>query len=224
MKKKEITILNTDTALLKLIAVITMSIDHIGAILFPQYLIFRIIGRISFPLFAYSTFIGYFKTKDLKKYLVRIIILAVISEPIYLLVFDKGYFSLNVFFAFFCELLILKCLDKKNYYYLFLIVPIMILINVEYAYQLLFFIPIFYYCRYNEFIFSLSLITFYFNFFLSNSIYNSSPSCINGFGLLCLPLILINTKTNIKINKWFYYLFYPVHLLILYAIKCIIFF
>ena len=38
---------------LKLIAMIIMFIDHIGAILLPEYQIFRLIGRLSFPIFAY---------------------------------------------------------------------------------------------------------------------------------------------------------------------------
>ena len=42
--------LNTDTGFLKLIAIVTMLIDHMGAIFFPQYRVMRIIGRIAFPV------------------------------------------------------------------------------------------------------------------------------------------------------------------------------
>ena len=38
---------------LKIIACITMLLDHMGFILFPEYPIFRIIGRIAFPIFAF---------------------------------------------------------------------------------------------------------------------------------------------------------------------------
>ena len=45
--------------MLKLIACLTMIIDHIGVIFFPSMLIFRIIGRLSMPLFAYSLAKGF---------------------------------------------------------------------------------------------------------------------------------------------------------------------
>lgn len=45
--------------MLKIIAAITMTIDHIGAILFPHILILRIIGRIAFPIFAFMIAEGY---------------------------------------------------------------------------------------------------------------------------------------------------------------------
>ncbi|MCF0110995.1 MAG: hypothetical protein HUJ58_03775, partial [Erysipelotrichaceae bacterium] len=38
---------------LKWIALVTMTIDHIGYFLFPRYKILRIIGRIAFPLYAF---------------------------------------------------------------------------------------------------------------------------------------------------------------------------
>ena len=64
MKKDKITILNQDTNLLKIIAVICMTIDHIGCYLLNDNFYFRLIGRIAFPLFTYSIMIGYFKTKE----------------------------------------------------------------------------------------------------------------------------------------------------------------
>ena len=38
---------------LKIIACILMVVDHLGAILLPQYMILRVIGRLSYPIFAY---------------------------------------------------------------------------------------------------------------------------------------------------------------------------
>lgn len=215
-------VLNQDTQLLKLIAVITMVIDHIGAILFPNIIILRVIGRISFPLFAFSTFIGYFKTKDLKKYLLRLFILAVISQPIYMIAFERYYLSLNVFFSLIFELIIIYLLDKKKWWYIPFPVILMFLLNANYSAHLLILIPIFYYTRSKDFLFALSMITFYFNYAVSYSTSGSFPVTMYAFGIFALPLMLIKTKSNIKINKWFYYIFYPVHLLILLMIKYII--
>ena len=42
--------LNNDTNFIKIIAMITMLVDHLGAMVFPQYRVMRIIGRIAFPI------------------------------------------------------------------------------------------------------------------------------------------------------------------------------
>ena len=40
---------NLDTDLLKLIAILSMVIDHVGSVFFPEYPVFRWIGRLTFP-------------------------------------------------------------------------------------------------------------------------------------------------------------------------------
>lgn len=44
---------NLDTNLLKLIAIISMTLDHVGSVFFPQIPAFRWIGRLAFPIFCY---------------------------------------------------------------------------------------------------------------------------------------------------------------------------
>ena len=53
---------------LKIIALITMLIDHIGCIFFPNIIVFRVIGRLSYPIFAMFIAEGYYYTKSRKKY------------------------------------------------------------------------------------------------------------------------------------------------------------
>ena len=55
--------------LLKIIAIITMTIDHLGVVFYPQHLIFRVVGRLSFPLFSYLLVLGLESTRNQKKYL-----------------------------------------------------------------------------------------------------------------------------------------------------------
>lgn len=70
---------------LKTIAIIAMVIDHIGVYFLPFlpniiYVICRTIGRIAMPIFAYLIVQGFFHTKDYKKYVLRLGILAVITQ------------------------------------------------------------------------------------------------------------------------------------------------
>lgn len=51
---------------LKLLALLTMTVDHIGVHLFPQYPILRIIGRLAFPIYAYCIAEGCVHTKTAK--------------------------------------------------------------------------------------------------------------------------------------------------------------
>ena len=72
---------------LKCIAVVTMVIDHIGAILYPGDLIFRYIGRIAFPIFCFLLVEGFFHTHDRIQYMIRLGIFAILSEIPYDLAF-----------------------------------------------------------------------------------------------------------------------------------------
>ena len=74
---------------LKLIAMITMLIDHIGLLFFPQYRWMRTIGRIAFPIFAYQLALGYEKTHDRLAYGQRLLLFACISQIPYVFLNPK---------------------------------------------------------------------------------------------------------------------------------------
>ena len=63
---------------LKMIAIIAMLIDHIGLAIDNHTM--RIIGRLAFPIFAFQLVIGYKYTKNLKKFIGRLLLFAIISE------------------------------------------------------------------------------------------------------------------------------------------------
>lgn len=72
------------------VAALTMLIDHIGAVFFPTMAGFRAIGRLSFPLFAFGIAQGVAYTHDFRRYLGRLLLTAVLSQPIYMLLFDTS--------------------------------------------------------------------------------------------------------------------------------------
>ncbi len=78
---------NLDTNLLKLIAICSMLLDHVGSVFFPQIPLFRWIGRLAFPIFCYCLTVGLLYTHDVRKYLTRLGIFALVSQPFYILAF-----------------------------------------------------------------------------------------------------------------------------------------
>ena len=68
---------------LKILALISMTIDHVGVVLFPQYEILRIIGRLAYPIFAYMIAEGCFYTRNKKRYLGGIAALGLVCQLVY---------------------------------------------------------------------------------------------------------------------------------------------
>ncbi|TEB13557.1 TraX protein [Pelotomaculum sp. FP] len=95
-----------------ILAMTTMFIDHLGISLFPDNEIFRIIGRLAFPLYAYSLAVGFIKTHSRKNYIQRLFRLALVSQiPYMLLLNTKG---LNVIFTLLLSLIVLIEFEKYD--------------------------------------------------------------------------------------------------------------
>ena len=107
---------------LKSIAIITMLIDHIGAAvlarlmttggggayLYQTYALMRTIGRIAFPIFCFLLVEGFEHTGNRKKYALRLLLFALISEVPFDLAFSSTLIEFgyqNVFFTLFIGLL-----------------------------------------------------------------------------------------------------------------------
>ena len=85
---------------LKLIAVVSMLIDHAAYSLFlagvftgKGYVYMRAVGRIAFPIFAYMIVNGFEKTHDVRRYFSRLALFAVISQPVYRLAFTAANYG-----------------------------------------------------------------------------------------------------------------------------------
>ena len=100
---------------LKIIALITMFIDHAGYVFVGNFSFCNFIGRIAFPIFAFQISEGYKHTKNLKKYFIRLGVFSLVSQiPFYLFSFKYhggNILNLNVFFTLFLGLLSIYLYD-----------------------------------------------------------------------------------------------------------------
>lgn len=109
-KKFNLKILSSNT--IKIIAMVTMFMDHFGKTLTHQYWM-TYVGRLAFPLFAFLIAEGYNHTKDFNKYIKRMFIFALISEIPYNLMFGSVFYPAgqNVLFTFLISLFAIRFTD-----------------------------------------------------------------------------------------------------------------
>lgn len=109
---------NMTSLILKILALTTMIIDHYGAIFQSNILIYRIIGRLAFPIYCFLLVEGYFNTSNVKNYAKRLFIFALISEIPFDLAFygQIGFEHQNIFFTLFIGLAAIYFVDNKEKY------------------------------------------------------------------------------------------------------------
>ncbi|MCC8080934.1 MAG: conjugal transfer protein TraX [Lachnospiraceae bacterium] len=221
--------------LLKLIAIATMLIDHIGAVLYPDQMIFRYIGRIAFPVFVFLLVEGFYYTRNIRKYELRLLLFAIISECPFDLAFNDAvleFQSQNVFFTLFLGLLMLDLMQKvkgqhwKNILILVIFTLAAVLLQTDYDAGGILLVYCFYKFRNQPIPKYIGLGA------ISLLLYEP----IQYWSLLAaIPLTLYNGERGFRpdgrwysgraggagalLVKYLFYVFYPVHLLILYFIS-----
>ncbi len=95
---------------LKLIAAVSMLIDHVGYILFPFFEIFRIIGRLAFPIFAFCLAEGCRYTKNRLRYLLTIGGCAAVFQIVFIVA--AGGNVINIFGTFALSICLCFAFDK----------------------------------------------------------------------------------------------------------------
>lgn len=101
---------------LKIIACVTMLIDHVGAVLLPKYFFLRGIGRIAFPIYCFLLAEGAHYTKNPKKYAIRLGIGVLLSELPFDLAFSGGLYwgYQSVMVTLLLGFIALKCMERTE--------------------------------------------------------------------------------------------------------------
>lgn len=210
----------------------TIPTDYMN--LFTIYTVMRLVGRIAFPIFAFLVFEGFMHTSNIKRYLTRVGLLALISEIPYNLVVstvNNGTASVlypqlqNTVCTLFIGLLMLcamKHFEAKDtspktaikqlicqLFCLLLTAVIAIVLRTDYSYLGILFIGELYMFRNSK---KLQILSGCILFLGSNF------ACLLAF----IPIAMYNgTLIRSKKFQYFFYIFYPLHLLVLYLISMV---
>lgn len=216
---------------LKIIAVIAMIFDHLGYVLFNKFSFMNYIGRLAFPIFAFSITEGYIHTRNFKKYFIRLLIFALISQIPYMLfikTFTNG-FSLNILFTLALGLFAITVYDKSKNKLLGILsvalcATLAYFLHFDYGWFGIAVIFIFYILKDKKLYMNLSfsLLTFINYFYKYIVIFSEEYLFIILF--CCLSLVPINSYNGEKGKniKYFLYIFYPLHLILLYLLTFIL--
>ena len=194
-----------------------MALDHTGAVLYPSQIWLRCLGRIAFPIFCFLIVEGFFHTHDVRRYMGRLGVFALISEIPYDLAFrgvPLEYAHQNVFFTLLIGIGMMVLLERNREWpvkavILLLAMWLAVLTRSDYNFRGVLLIFVFYIFHESRW---LAVTAGGFWNFLYQGV-------IQKYGVLSvLPLALYNGERGRKM-KYFFYIFYPAHLLLLYGIS-----
>jgi len=199
--------------LLKIIGILTMLVDHLGWVFFPQYIFLHAVGRLAMPIFSAGIAFGYQKTANFRKYFFYLVVFGLISQIPYDLLWT--FEQINIIFGLALSLFLLYLVDNKKYLLAIGIFTLSIVLPFEFGWYLPLTTLIFFKFGHDKKLaFSLlTLITF---------VYSSQirvPYQIFSLVGFYLILFMPEIKRSFRLNKFIFYFFYPVHLFILYFIS-----
>ena len=229
---------------LKIIACVSMFIDHASLMLFPEIIWLRYIGRLAFPIFAFLISEGCRYTKNKLNYFLSVFILGVVCQLVFNVVY-KGEIYLGILLTFSLSILLIYLLEavKKSF-----IENLNLHVKILYSSLFLCLIVVCYLATkkvtfdYGFMGIILPLICSTFDYkkpivekpnslivkkvcFLVGIIVYYLLSSIKSFivySLFTIPLILIYNGKRGKANlKYLFYLFYPLHFIVIYLISII---
>ncbi|MDH6603627.1 hypothetical protein OKW23_000767 [Bacilli bacterium PM5-9] len=193
---------------LKIIALISMTIDHYGYFLEPNVIEYRIIGRLAFVIFAYFVANAYIYTSNRLKYGITLLCFGLIID-LFLIITNNYIFS-NIFITLACGYFLIYSFDKEKYYLSIALLIVTLFVNMDYGLYGIVLILVCY-LYFNEPIkiavinLVLVLIAIYTQEIMGIQIFST-------FGILLL--LLYNREKGYNI-KYLFYIYYPLHIVIL---------
>ncbi|UCC58513.1 MAG: hypothetical protein JSW14_00895 [Candidatus Bathyarchaeum sp.] len=210
--------------MLKWIAIVAMTVDHVGAILYPEVMVLRYIGRLSFPLFAYLLVLGMESTRNVRSYFVRLFLFALISQvPFFLALGYEPFGFFNIFFTLSLGLVFIYFFKKTSPLAL---VPVLasFVLPFDYSVYGIAIIGLMQILRENTRFGAGALVLLNMLFLV--------PWNYQFLSVFAIPLILLHNSGYFRVQregdekvayplwrKYFFYLYYPLHLALLYIIK-----
>lgn len=220
--------------LIKIIALITMTIDHFGVMLYPSVDVLRIIGRISFPLFAFSIAEGCKYTKNKLKHFLLIFFLGVLCQIVFY--FANGDIYQGILISFSLSILLIYAYDyaiktKNIWAYLLVMLVLTAVALLNFVLPLAFKKNTFYF-DYGFTGIILPLLIFIpkdyrlkLLFALVGTILVSLESrwSLQWWSLLSIILLALYNGKKGKLNiKYLFYIYYPLHFIVLYGIQMLL--
>ena len=230
---------------LKLLAIIAMTVDHTALMFVPQesllYYLMRLFGRLTAPIMAFFIAEGFQYTRSRKKYLLRLAAFGLISQPFYFaMIFGKipdsplnliGNWNVMVSLALalFCLIVLESRLPETPR-----LILVAVLISLGHFADWSLMIPvwtvIFYVFR-NDFrkkaiIFAVACVVLQTVIFAKS--YDSFLMFTYQYGTLLalIPISLYNGERGCvrhkNLQRWFFYVYYPAHMIVLLTIKAMI--
>lgn len=209
--------------ILKVIGMVSMVADHVGVQFFSEdptilYYAMRIFGRLAFPIFAYLLATGFQRTRDRKKYALRLGAFALITQIPFQLF--AGHF--NVLFTFLLGIFFLSSYEKQEMLGMVAAILMAEFLRTDYAGYGLLIIFIFY--RFGEdkqktFLYLFGLTAFYGTLSVLSLGHFEWVVLIQLACVMALPVIWHQFRWQIELPKWTGYVFYPAHITILLAIQ-----
>ena len=214
---------------LKILAMIAMTLDHVGAFLLPHVLWLRLIGRLAFPIYAFMIAEGCRHTRNGIRYLGSLAAMAALCQIVYFVAMGSLYQCIMVTFSLSVALILLirNAQAKQNFFswlwvglataaVLFLCHGLpQLLHGTDYRVDYDFIgvmTPVLVYLCARKLPQLLML-----GGCLAAMCYGNWEGQV--FALLAVPLIALYNGTRGKWKlKWFFYFFYPVHLVLIYFV------
>lgn len=234
--------MDLSAAALHILAMAFMLMDHLWATLLPAQEWLTCVGRIAFPIFAFMAVEGYFHTHNLKKYLLRMLIFAVISEVPFDLMYGGTWFYLvhqNVIWTLMMGLVgihLMETVRKKKSIFVYILVSAIVVIlggllgtlsMVDYYGMGVLTVFIFYFFRGRKWwcLLGQMLALYWVNVELLGGLMYpirlfgmEFELCQQGLALLALlPIWLYRGRQGYhsKPFQYFCYAFYPIHMLVI---------